>query len=187
MRAACLALGLLFACAPRGEATPQFPELLAELERRHSPERVTRTLEVLPVLTAYAAEPDVADGVEAAERHFESLPAEGRRRFGAHVARVLLYVELFQLLGADLGNGYHDVAFALPESRHLYRDVLEHYALDREEATAYDVASSLSTLHEAHVAVALAAFVAELREEERIDYLARFLGRIREIRAAGAR
>jgi hypothetical protein len=148
-------------------------DLLAELEGRYSAATIATTLETLPVLLRYFESEKVTSGELAASAHWQSLSAEARAGFAEHLRQVFGLCELIQELTVDLSNGYHDVAYALPESRALYLPILEQYGLDSQTATSYDIASSLSTYHESAIQVEIASMLAELPEGERTDYLRR--------------
>lgn len=154
----------------------ELSDLLAELEDRHSATEVATTLEALPVLLPYFENEDVTSGELAASAHWNGLTAEGRASFAAYLRQVFDLCQLMQRLTVDLPNGYHDVAYALPESRALYLPILEQYGLDPQTATSDDVASSVSTYHESAIQVGIAAMLADLPEGKRADYVRRFRG-----------
>ena len=163
---------------PNAAAAPapalELPGLLAELRDGYSATEVATTLESLPVLLPYFESEEVTSGELAAAAHWDGLTAEGRARFATHLRRVFDLCRRMQRLTADLPNGYHDVAWELPESRAVYLPVLEQYGLDPETATSYDIASSVSTYHESAIQVGIAAMLAGMAEAERTEYLERF-------------
>jgi hypothetical protein len=178
---------------PETEATPAPPPLtnlaaqLAALEDRHSPAEVETTLETLPALLPYFEQEGITSAGQAVQRHWDGLSAAGRKTFVSRLAQVMEHASLVQELTAELPNGYHDVAFALPESKALYEPVLEQYDLDLQTATSYDIASSLSTYHETSIQVSLAAWLCEMPESERADYLRRFRLKARALQNRPAR
>lgn len=160
---------------------------LTALEERHSPAEIDSTLETLPVLLTYFEQEGVTSAEQAVQRHWEGLSAAGRKAFISRLAEILEQAALMRQLTAELPNGYHDVTFALPESRAHYAAVLGQYGLDLQTATSYEVASSLSTYHSSSIQVSLAAWLCELPDGEREDYLGRFRKKARDLQKKSAR
>ena len=171
--------------SPLVDPVPESPpvelvSVLSALEQRYPTERLETTFEALPVLEPYFELDGVTSGTLALREHWDGLDAGERSAFAACLAQVFEDVDLIEELTAGLPNGYHDVAFALPESRVVYEPVLEQYGLDPATATSYSVASSLSTWHDRGLKVSVAAMLCDSGAAARGDFLQRFTRLARE-------
>ncbi len=147
---------------------------LHALEERYGAAEVERMLESLPTLDRYFDEQEVSTGTIAALRHWARLSPHDQVDFAQCLGSIMVDGAWIEARTSGLPNGYHDVAYALPESKALYMPVLERYGLDPATATSYEVASSLSTFDDVSLRYAIAERLCRISDGERRDYVARF-------------
>lgn len=155
--------------------------ILVHLSELYPASQIDAILETLPALERHFEEESVRTPRQALRAHFQEMNATDTERFEEWLRAVFLYAELIRLLGNELPNGYHDLTFDLPASKKLYAPTLSTYGLDLD-ATANDVASSLSTYDDTKLRVHTAIMISEMDAKSRTGYLERLVNRAAQMR-----